>query len=47
MDKVGPILTGIGTLIVAIGVLVVMLRASGLIDSISEVLGGSKSDKSE
>ena len=48
MDRVGPILTSIGTLIVGIGVLVVMLRAGGLMDSISEALGGRpKNNKSE
>ena len=39
MDKVGAILSSIGTLIVAVGMLVVLLRTGGLIDALSETLG--------
>ena len=40
MDKVGAILSSMGALIVAIGMLVVLLRAGGLIDALSKALGG-------
>lgn len=42
MDKVGPILTSVGALIVAVGMLVVLLRAGALIEGLSEALGGKR-----
>ncbi|NIA20425.1 MAG: hypothetical protein GWP05_00300 [Anaerolineaceae bacterium] len=40
MDRIGATLSSMGTLIVAIGMLVVLLRAGGLIEALSRALGG-------
>ena len=44
MDRVGPILSSLGTLLVAVGTLLVLLRTGGLIDALSEVLGAKPKD---
>ncbi|NOZ20582.1 MAG: hypothetical protein GXP25_05770 [Planctomycetes bacterium] len=40
MDKIGPIITNVGGLLVAVGMVVVLLRVGKLIDALSEALGG-------
>ncbi len=47
MGKVGAILSGIGTLVVAVGMLMVLLRAGGLIDALSETLGVERMRETE
>ena len=47
MDKVGSILSSIGALVVAVGMLVVLLRAGGLLDALSETLGGKRKRETE
>lgn len=44
MDKIGAILNSVGTLIIAIGVVVVLLKAGGLIAALAERLGPEKAD---
>lgn len=47
MDKVGAILISIATLIVSVGMLLVLLRAGGLIDALSKALGGKRNSETE
>ena len=47
MTNVGPILSSIGTLIVAVGILVVLIQSGGLIDALSVALGGRRKDETE
>ena len=45
MDKLGPIVTGVASLLVAIGVVIVLFKTSDLIGSLSKWLGSGKEPK--
>lgn len=45
MDKLGPIINGVASLLLGIGVVVVLFKTSGLIATLSKWLGVEKEPK--